>query len=629
MCGLVGLLTLDRRPPALPLLRAMADRIHHRGPDGEGHALFDGAGFYHKRLAIIDPERGQQPMMRGPLTLVFNGEIYNYVELREELRRAGHEFVTGSDTEVILALYAEHGEDAVRRLNGMFAFLLHDARRNVVIAARDHFGIKPLYYHRGPSHLAFASEIKALFAHPDIAPQVDHESLADYLTFQFTLGDTSLFRGVRTVAPGHYHVVELATLETRAVQYWSARFAIDEYHTEAYFVERVQWLLDDAVRIQLRSDVPVGAHLSGGMDSSLVALLASRHLPGRLRTFTGAFDEGRDFDESEFAREVARTCEAEAFEIRPTAQQFVDALPKLVYYMDHPAAGPGVFPQYMVSQLAARHVKVALGGQGGDEIFGGYTRYLVAYFEQALKGAIYETNEEHEHIVSLSSILPNLPTLQQYVPMLQEFWRGGLFAPMSERYFRLINRGSGELGLLSPEFRAMTDPCVQFERFQAIFDHPETRSYYNKMTHFDLVTSLPALLQVEDRTSMACSLESRVPLLDYRLVELVTSMPPVMKFRGGELKYILKRALGSLLPPAVQARKDKMGFPVPLDLWLSGPARSFVADVLCSEACRTRGIFAPKEIERLLAGPGEARFGRRLWGLLNVELWHREFIDAH
>ncbi len=629
MCGLIGLLTLERRPPPLPLLRDMAERIRHRGPDGEGHALFDGAGFYHKRLSIIDPARGQQPMTRGPLTIVFNGEIYNFIELRDELRRAGHEFATDSDTEVILALYAEYGDEAVRRLNGMFAFLLHDARRNVVIAARDHFGIKPLYYHRGAGHLAFASEIKALLVHPDIAATVDHEALADYLTFQFTLGDATLFRGVRAVLPGHYHVVDLRSMDATVVRYWTPNFAIDEHHTEAYFVERVQWLLDDAVRIQLRSDVPVGAHLSGGMDSSLIALLAARHLPGRLRTFTGAFDEGRDFDESDYAREVALSCGAEAFEVRPSADEFVALLPKLIHHMDHPAAGPGLFPQYMVSRLASRHVKVVLGGQGGDEIFGGYTRYLVAYFEQALKGAIYRTNEEREHIVSLSSILPNLPTMQQYVPMLQEFWRDGVFAPMHERYFRLINRGSGETGLLCPEFRALTDPCVQFERFQRIFDHPDTHSYYNKMTHFDLVTSLPALLQVEDRTSMACSLESRVPLLDHRLVDLVTSMPPVMKFRGGELKYILRRALGSLLPARVLERKDKMGFPVPLDLWLSGPARDFVADILGSAACRTRGIFAPKEMDRLLAGPREARFGRRLWGLLNVELWHREFIDAH
>jgi asparagine synthase (glutamine-hydrolysing) len=213
--------------------------------------------------------------------------------------------------------------------------------------------------------------------------------------------------------------------------------------------------------------------------------------------------------------------------------------------------------------------------------------------------------------------------------MMQEFWRDDVFSPMGERYFRLVNRGGSVLPLLTPEFRALADPCRQFERFQAVFNHPETRSYYNKMTNFDLVTSLPALLHVEDRVSMACSIESRVPFLDHRLVELVTSMPPAMKFRGGELKYILKRAVGRRLPPRVLGRKDKMGFPVPLDRWATGPIREFVRDVLGSRACRTRGIFAPAEIERLLCRDGEAPFSRRLWGLLNLELWYRQFIDAH
>jgi asparagine synthase (glutamine-hydrolysing) len=298
----------------------------------------------------------------------------------------------------------------------------------------------------------------------------------------------------------------------------------------------------------------------------------------------------------------------------------------MIYQMDEPVAGPGLFPQFVVAQCAAHTVKVVLGGQGGDEIFGGYARYLVAYFEQAIKGAIFESNEEAEHIVSLKSIIPNLPSLRQYAPMLQQFWRQDMFEPMDRRYFRLIDRSGGALQLFSADYRAAYDREDLFARFQAVFNHPDTQSYYNKMTHFDLVTGLPALLHVEDRVSMAASLESRVPLLDYRLADLVTSMPPRMKFRGGELKYMLRRAASDLLPRSVAERKDKMGFPVPLHLWAKGASRDFFADVLLSTRARDRGIYNPTEVAKLM--DDESAFGRRLWGLLNLELWHRQFIDA-
>jgi asparagine synthase (glutamine-hydrolysing) len=626
MCGFVGILTQPGRPVDAELLGAMAHTIRHRGPDGEGQLIDERVALHHKRLAIIDLATGQQPMTSGPFTIVFNGEIYNYVELREDLRRRGHEFRTQSDTEVILRLYAEHGEGCVKLLNGMFAFLLYDRERGIVLAARDHFGVKPLYYAEIAGQLCYASEIKALLRHPEATRAPHTQALHDYLTFQFVLGDATLFQGVRKVLPGHYQVVNLATLAVRTEKYWEPTFRLDPYHTEEYFIGEVRRLLNDAVRLQMRSDVPVGCYLSGGMDSSLVTLLAAPHVGGRLHTFSGAFKEGPEFNELEYAREVARTCGAESHEVFPTELEFVDLLPTLVYHMDEPVAGPGLFPQYVVSRMAQKQVKVCLGGQGGDEIFGGYTRYLVAYFEQALKGAIFETNEEQEHIVSLRSIVPNLAALKQYVPMLKQFWNDELFPPMDRRYFRLIDRSGGALGLLSDDFRAGYDPDALFARFQQVFNHPETASYYNKMTHFDMVTTLPALLQVEDRVSMAVSLESRVPLLDHRLADLVASMPPAMKFRGGEMKYILKRAVQHTLPKRILERKDKMGFPVPLHLWTQGRARDFFHDILLSQRCRERGIFNPAEVRQLL-GKEEA-FGRRLWGLLNLELWHRQFMDA-
>jgi asparagine synthase (glutamine-hydrolysing) len=400
---------------------------------------------------------------------------------------------------------------------------------------------------------------------------------------------------------------------------------VDTDHTEKYFVSELRRLLEDTIEIQMRCDVPIGTTLSGGLDSSTITTLASQKYDGRLKTFTGAFKEGPEFDEREYAYEVAKHCKVEMFRVYPTETQFIEYLPQLVYFMDEPAAGPGLFPQYIVSKTASEEVKVTLGGQGGDEIFGGYARYVVAYLEQAIKGAIYETNVEGEHIVSLQSILPNLPALKKYVPMLRRFWQAELFEPMDLRYFRLINRCDGDWSTISQDFQESYDLHDVFAKFQMVFNHPDTLSYYNKMVHFDLVASLPALLQVEDRVSMAASLESRVPLLDHRLVQLVLSMSPQTKFKGAEMKYVLKRAVNDLLPPKILKRKDKMGFPVPLHLWARNNVSGFFQDILLSKACRERGIFDPDGVKRLIEN--EEAFGRHLWGLVNLELWFRQFID--
>jgi len=626
MCGVVAVINRDGRTVDAGLLASMAETIRYRGPDDQGCSVEGPVGLYHKRLAIIDLKTGHQPMTSDGFTIVFNGEIYNYVELREELKRRGHCFRTASDTEVILRAYAEFGPECVKHLNGMFAFVLHDARRGQVVTARDHFGVKPLYWHESGTEVCFASEIKALLKHPRVPAEPDHDAVKDYLTFQFVLGERTLFKGIRKLLPGHLQVLDLASGDLETRRYWEPRFTLDPYHTQEYFIEEIRRLLDEAVGLQMRSDVPVGTYLSGGLDSSVVTVLAARRASAPLKTFTGVFRDGPEFDETPYAREVAQACGAEVFEVVPTEAQFVDLMPKLVRHMDEPVAGPGLFPQYVVSQLAARHVKVVLGGQGGDEIFGGYARYLVAYLEQALKGAIFESNEEQEHIVSLQSILPNLPYLRTYAPMLRQFWRQDVFEPMDRRYFRLVDRSGGAVSLYSDDLRTSYDVEEVFARFQKVFNHPETMSYYNKMTHFDLVNHLPALLQVEDRVSMAVSLESRVPLLDYRLADLITSMPPRMKFKGGEMKYVFKRAIEHLLPPRVFGRKDKMGFAVPLHLWVGGRSGSFFRDVLLSSRCRERGLFNVDAVEKQM--DYESAFSRKLWGLLNLELWYREFMDA-
>jgi asparagine synthase (glutamine-hydrolysing) len=523
-------------------------------------------------------------------------------------------------------MYLEHGVEFVAQLNGMFAFVLYDAPQGRIVAARDHFGIKPLYVHRGADRILFASEIKALLRHPSVARAVDPAGLDDYLTLQYTLGPTTLFKGIEKLLPAHVEVLDVATGAVLRHRYWKPSFRIDTSRDEGSFVEELRGLLESSVRWQMRSDVPVGAYLSGGLDSSTVAMLAARETPERLKTFTGAFREGPEFDESGHARTVAEACGAEPLFIHPTEDDFIELLPRLVYHMDEPAAGPGLFPQFMVSRLAAQHVKVCLGGQGGDEIFGGYARYVIASVEEALKAAIYGESEEGGHAVALEAIAPNLPNIREYVPLLTRFWQRGLFESTERRYFALMDRSEGALDAWTADFRRRYDREAVFGRFRAVFEEADSPSNYNRMLYYDMMTSLPSLLHVEDRVSMAVSLESRVPLLDPRIVDLVASVPPAIKFRGGEMKYLFKRAIADLLPASVLRRRDKMGFPVPLQHWARGRAREFFHDVLLSRRTRERGLFDATVVERMIEQ--QSSFSRVLWGLLQLELWHRQFIDA-
>jgi asparagine synthase (glutamine-hydrolysing) len=439
------------------------------------------------------------------------------------------------------------------------------------------------------------------------------------------MGEGTMFQNIFKVQPGYYSILNLDSWNLNTVKYWEPNFQTDFFHTEEYFVSELQKILDETVMQQMRSDVPVGTYLSGGMDSSLVTIMASRLTDHRIKSFSGAFHEGSEFNELEYARIAAKRANSELFEIFPTEQEFIDTLPNLIYHLDEPVAGPGLFPQYMVSRFASKHVKVILGGQGGDEIFGGYARYLVAYLEQAIKGSIFESNEEEEHIVSLRSILPNLPSLKQYLPMIKNFWADEAFEPMDRRYYNLINRMGSTNSFLHPEFVDGRDDNEIFGKFSQHFNRPETKSYYNKMTQFDLTGSLPALLQVEDRVSMAVSIESRVPLLDRRIIDLISRMPAKMKFKGGELKYLMKRAVKDTIPHEIYNRKDKMGFPVPLHIWSKNHAKDFIMDTLLSKNAKERNILNTKHIEDLINS--EQPFSRGLWGLLSLEIWFNQFID--
>lgn len=626
MCGISGIYNFNKgKIVEQESLKKMCDVIKYRGPDDEGYYFDKNVGFGHRRLSIIDIEGGHQPMSNedGSIWIVFNGVIYNYLELRSDLVSQKHMFESHSDTEVIIHLYEQYGFNCVDKLNGMFAFSIWDKKRSTLFLARDRLGIKPLYYYVDKEKFIFASEIKAVLKGDSIKAQLNPKGLRDYLTFQFYLEDKTLFKGINKLLPG-YRII-ISGKDVKIEKYWDLDFNIDTRHDEDYFRDKLLMLLEDSIRLCLRSDVPVGAHLSGGIDSSSVVSIASTFLNAPLKTFTGAFKEGKEFDESDYARmvaEVNNTCHHEIF---LTPKDFTKSFFELIYFLDNPIAGPGVFPQYFVSKLASKNVKVVLGGQGGDEVFGGYIRYLIAYLEESLLGAVCETHKDKPFVVTFDSILPNLPQLKGYSPLLQYFWQDGLFEDMDRRYFRLIRKDIGISDFIAKDIFNGNDNYCFSEEFRNIFNRPGLESLINKMTHFDIKTLLPALLHVEDRTSMSVSLESRVPLLDHRIVELAASMPPTIKFKGGQTKYIFRQAVKNIIPQSIVSRKDKMGFPVPLFKWYKKELRNFVKEILLDRKTKKRGIFNDRKIENYLEY--EQPYGRTIWGLLCLEVWFRTFID--
>ena len=623
MCGVAGAVALGHKPvPRLDqVLAAMSTLIAHRGPDGSGFWK-DGrnrVGFAHRRLAIIDPTpAGHQPMVGANGSVItYNGQVYNYTELMDELK-SGWPFRSRSDTEAVLAAYAKWGTDCLDHLRGMFGFAIWDGKR--LFAARDRFGIKPFYYAVIEGVFYFASEIKALLpVLPDIV--TDSDALAEYLTFQHTIGDRNLFKHVHAMLPGHALVVENGCVRT--FRYWGADAAIDRDHDPAWFVDRMNEILDASIALHLRSDVPVGAYVSGGFDSSLIAVLASRQPASSRIAFHGKFTDHPGYDESPYAEIVAGEAGLRLHQRAITSQDFRDSIEKVIYHLDHPVAGPGAFPQYVVTALAAEHVKVVLGGQGGDEIFGGYARYVIAHFEQHIKAAI--DGDAGSSGTVPESLFTDLSVLREYKPLLQHFLSKGMFGPLDQRYFSLIDR-SGDID--EEVDWTLLDRDGVFERFRGAFNcSPQGRAEtdFEAMTRFDFNHLLPALLQVEDRMSMAHGVESRVPLLDSAVVEFVATIPAELKFKGGQLKHFFRSAFKSRLPRRIAERRDKMGFPVPLNEWSSGPLQEFVRDLFGAQQARQRPFFNSAAILAHL--DGTRRYSRKTWGLLCLELWYRLFHD--
>jgi asparagine synthase (glutamine-hydrolysing) len=627
MCGIAGVIRLkegyiDGLPRSLSVMNHL---LRHRGPDDEGvwlhHQQF--VGLAHRRLSIIDlSSNAGQPMKdHHGNQIVFNGEIYNYKELRSSLG-ATWKFKSHSDTECILAAYEKYGDACLEHLRGMFAFALWDERRRRLFCARDRFGIKPFYYCVVEGVFYFASEAKALLPFlPDII--TDRNALAEYLTFQYTIGDKTLFEGIRQILPAHALSVENG--EIKIWRYWDVHFEIDFDHSPSYFRKHLRELMDDSLTMHLRSDVPVGSYISGGIDSSLLYILANRGVAACPRGFHGRFLEYPGYDESRYAHMAVEYAGGQLHIADIRAEDFRDQIKNIIYYLDFPVAGPGSFPQFMVSKLAAEHVKVVLGGQGGDEIFGGYARYVVAYFEQCIKAAIDGSYHNGNYVVTIESIVPNLGLLREYKPLIKEFWREGLFEPMDHRYFRLSDRSTDMTDEV--DWTAL-DRRKVFEDFATIFnnsDNVKKEAYFDKMTHFDFKCLLPALLQVEDRMSMAHGLESRVPLLDHSLVEFAATVPADVKFKSGSMKHLIKSEFKDDLPPEIVNRRDKMGFPVPLKEWFGGELSDFVRDIFQGMGEKHRPYINAKAVLRNLGE--EARFSRKTWGLLSLELWHQTFHD--
>jgi asparagine synthase (glutamine-hydrolysing) len=626
MCGIVGILNLrgETIPDLDRALEVMGRLIAHRGPDGAGAwTSADGkVGFAHRRLAIIDlSQAGAQPMAGANGTVItYNGEIYNYRELRESLS-GRWQFRSHSDTETILAAYEADGADCLAQLRGMFAFALWDERRGRLFCARDRFGVKPFYYAVIDDRFYFASEPKALLPFlPQIA--TDPKALAEYITFQYTIGEHTLFKNVKQLLPGHALVIEGGAI--KVWRYWDVNYDIDFDHSPPHFEHRLRELADDSIRMHLRADVPVGSYLSGGIDSSLLTLLAGRIESGR-DSFHGRFVDYPGYDESRYA-EIAATSAGSRLHVADiSADDFRDRIGDVIYHLDFPTAGPGAFPQFIVSELAARHVKVVFGAQGGDEIFGGYARYLLAYFEQCIKAAIDGTYKNGTFVVTPESIIPNLGVLREYKPLIAEFWREGLFAPLDDRYFRLIDRSTDMADEI--DWQTLDKGRVR-EDFGAIFNNRQNvrkEAYFDSMTHFDFKCLLPALLHVEDRMGMAHGLESRVPFLDHPLVEFAATIPADVKFRDGHMKHLLRIAFADTLPREILERRDKMGFPVPLKEWFSGPLKGWLADTFHSTRARSRDFV---NVPAVLANVDKAgRFSRKIWGLLSLELWQQRYHD--
>jgi asparagine synthase (glutamine-hydrolysing) len=624
MCGIAGFVT--RAPGASPdsLLVRMTDIIRHRGPDACGYYRDTYASLGHRRLSIIDVAGGQQPMSNedGALWITYNGEIFNHADLRPALEQAGHQYRTRCDTETILHAYEEYGPDCVTRFRGMFALAIWDKTTRTLFCARDRLGKKPFYYYWDGRLFAFASEIKALLEHPAISPRFEESLLSEYLDFGYCSGEQTLFSGIRKLMPGHWLRLTPEQLEIR--QYWDIPCpSFHEKRDDQSWIDECRTRLEEAVRTRLMSDVPLGMFLSGGVDSSAIAAFMKPISGGPVKTFAVGYCE-QAFSELSYARQVADRIGTEHHEVVIGRDDFFNALPQLIWHEDEPISWPSSVSLYFVSRLAAEQVKVVLTGEGSDELFAGYARYRFYLLNQRLMKA-YGAVPRSARTFVRSGIAASRLLSGNIRRKLQHSVLGrgeDLEALYLDNFYAAFSRAEQKC-LLGVPFGATYDSFLRYWKAQ-----PDA-SLLSRMLYADQKTYLVELLMKQDQMSMACSIESRVPFLDHQLVEFAASVPDRMKLRGGEGKYILKRAVENILPRDIVYRK-KMGFPTPLCQWLMEPT----ADTLFAQLQDPDGLLAPyidftylnDLVSRHKSGLEDAT--DRIWRLLNLQLWGKTFITS-
>ena len=642
MCGIAGL--IDVNPEAR--IGAMLQTIEHRGRDDEGvwtsasiNEKRDRICFGHRRLSIIDTSSaGHQPMIsHDRFVMILNGEIYNYRELRDELTAKGHHFHTHTDTEVLLNAWAEWGAACLDRLNGMFAFALWDDKERALYLVRDRVGIKPLYYasgqDRGAPWVAFASEIKSVLASGLIKPELDRQSLHQFLTFLWAPDPNTLFKGIKTVRPGHF--VKVSGGQLAEHQWWDISFdEIEEGKDEAWWRERVLETLDRVVRLEMVADVPLGSFLSGGVDSSSIVAMMKQHSNGRPVGTYAIGIEAEDLrydiipDDVQWARRVNQQLATDYHEIM-LKPEVSELLPRLVYHMDEPAIDMAI-PSYLVSHAARESMRVMLSGMGGDEVFAGYPRQmamrLASAFDpvpQLLRRPLMKT---------VAAVLPGGMPGKLTAPLrnAKKFARSAAL-DFQERYLGFETYFTDEMKsrLYTDELRESMRGLDAYATHRDYFARAQHAAPLNQLLYVDLKTFLPCLnLMTTDKTSMAANLEVRVPFLNVEMLKLAARMPPDLKLRGLKRKYILKRAVEKLLPREVVWRK-KAGFGAPIRSWLRGPLRPMVEDLLSEDAVRKRGLFQPRQVRRIIETnvSGREDYNLQVFQLLNLELWHRQFLD--
>ncbi|MGH9773166.1 MAG: asparagine synthase (glutamine-hydrolyzing) [Candidatus Acidiferrales bacterium] len=630
MCGICGIISLNgMRPPLRREVEAMCDVIAHRGPDGAGVFLEGAAALGHRRLSIIDPASGQQPMSNEDenLQITFNGEIYNHTELRKGLEARGHHYRTHCDTETILHLFEEGAERSVNKLRGMFAFAIWDRQRQTLFCARDRLGVKPFYYTIHSGRFVFASEIKALLELPEIERRVNRNILPEFFCTGYVAGAETLFEGIYKLMPGHWLTLSDGTLTVQS--YWSLRFpASPSIRPVEEYVEEFRELLAESVRLRLMSDVPLGAFLSGGLDSSAVVGLM-RQLTGgqRIKTFSVGFAEDK-YSELDYAREVAEHFETDHHEVRLDRETFFSLLPKMIWHEDEPVVWPSSVSLYSVAAEAAKHVKVVLTGEGSDELMGGYSRYLATIWNvrlgnlywklspRPLQRGIRRLLESHAAPTAITKTL--LHSSLYWSKSFEEIY----FSNFMSSFFPT------ELpALLGADVTASPAQMNPYRTALEYAAQEKTPDLLSKLLYIDIRTYLVELLMKQDNMSMAASVESRVPFLDHRLVESVCAMPSSAKLRGLKTKYILRTAMEGSVPPSILTRR-KRGFPTPLLPWMRqqhGAIRSILSDPRVG----ARQIVRPEAVRSLLRSHelGERNCTFKLWRLLNFELWCRIFFD--